>query len=434
MTTIENGWNINRDFTMIPNEIARNPNFTPRAFRVLVYLMSHVEGWRTSTQQIAAAVGMGAGTVKAAVRDLVDGGYLVRRQEHSDAGHFAAVVYRLVDPTAGQKVTSGSTSSNDTNSQRAAGGQKTAGGDSTHLRKRSFQQDQENIPPTPQTDVGAGSPAASSDGHPVRDVSCESVSTQRDPQFPPGNRGSAHTGTGVVPQREHEQEPSNENQRTLPPTPHTGTRPRHTQAQATPGGDGPTTTVTPAEPTPDSALPATPEANHPTEAPPSADTHADDFAEFWAAYPRPVAYADARRAYMRARQKADHATVMTGLYRSVKTWQAQGRDVSKIPYPARWLRGQCWRDGATTSVAVSAAFTTTGGINAPGEVPQAVSGTSGRALGATYGVPTDTGTHGSHHPARRTLTINPHPTYAPFRAKVTTEVLARARTVVGLAA
>lgn len=158
MATIENAWSIQRDFTMLPNSIVRSDRFTPRAFRVLAFLMSHEQGWRTSTERIGKTIGMSAGTVKSAVNDLVELGYLRRVQEHREKGRFGAMTYILVDPTEGQKLDNGTNRENEskpqvtTDSQKTDGG-KTASGKLTPLRKQieenQPQENQKNTPPNP---------------------------------------------------------------------------------------------------------------------------------------------------------------------------------------------------------------------------------------------------------------------------------------------
>lgn len=157
MATIKNGWSIHRDFTMLPNAIVRSADFTPRAFRVLAFLMSHSEGWQTTTERIGQAIGMSAGTVKTAVKDLVEMGYLKRAQEHLDGGRFGAMTYILTDPADVQKLATGATTENTAFPQRMTDGQKTdsgktAGGNLTPIRKPSKEdqpkEDQKNTNPT----------------------------------------------------------------------------------------------------------------------------------------------------------------------------------------------------------------------------------------------------------------------------------------------
>ena len=71
------------------------------------------------------------------------------------------------------------------------------------------------------------------------------------------------------------------------------------------------------------------------------------FAAFWAAYPRPVAKDDARRAWSKAvAGGAAKEEIMAGL----ATYRFDLRENGRfIPYPATWLNGGRWKDGPAPS-------------------------------------------------------------------------------------
>ena len=71
----------------------------------------------------------------------------------------------------------------------------------------------------------------------------------------------------------------------------------------------------------------------------------DGFPEFWKAYPRKVAKADAEKAWAKLQPGAE----LRKLILASVTRQAEGRDWRKdggrfIPYPATWLNGRRWGD------------------------------------------------------------------------------------------
>lgn len=66
-------------FTTIPNELARDPHITANAFRVLVYLRSHDDGFETSARRMYAALNISKEGVANALAAL-------------DAGHWIAKV------------------------------------------------------------------------------------------------------------------------------------------------------------------------------------------------------------------------------------------------------------------------------------------------------------------------------------------------------
>lgn len=89
-----------------------------------------------------------------------------------------------------------------------------------------------------------------------------------------------------------------------------------------------------------------PLVNHPAQN--CADVTSDDleveFAQWWSIVPRKKAKGDARKAFKAARKLASLDELTEGMIRSRRRWEAEGRDASKIPYPATWLRAESWAD------------------------------------------------------------------------------------------
>jgi len=71
------------------------------------------------------------------------------------------------------------------------------------------------------------------------------------------------------------------------------------------------------------------------------------FANFWAAYPRKVSKADARKAFTKAWRKLppfeEELVLAGGLERAKAAWT----DAQFIPHAATWLNGERWQDEAT---------------------------------------------------------------------------------------
>jgi len=71
----------------------------------------------------------------------------------------------------------------------------------------------------------------------------------------------------------------------------------------------------------------------------------DDFDAFWKAYPKKVAKADARKAWVQTKDvRPDITTLINAITANCKTesWMKNGGTF--IPYPATWLRGERWDD------------------------------------------------------------------------------------------
>lgn len=85
---------IAQHFTIIPNEFVRDPEVTPRAARLYMYLVSHENGWKLSIAATMNATGMGRDQVFSALKDLRRMGYVKRYQVVND-GKFAGTTYQV---------------------------------------------------------------------------------------------------------------------------------------------------------------------------------------------------------------------------------------------------------------------------------------------------------------------------------------------------
>jgi hypothetical protein len=72
------------------------------------------------------------------------------------------------------------------------------------------------------------------------------------------------------------------------------------------------------------------------------------FSEFWKAYPRKVAKANAEKAFKKkCSSEADYTAIMRGLQNYVKA--CKGRDPQYIAHPATWINGERWNDEVTAT-------------------------------------------------------------------------------------
>lgn len=87
-------------YTQIPNDWVRDVRLSLKARGLLALLMSHTPGWNMSIRSIAKANGTGLDTVKSAVVELEQFGYLVRSQEQlrQKDGSFADYDWTTTDP------------------------------------------------------------------------------------------------------------------------------------------------------------------------------------------------------------------------------------------------------------------------------------------------------------------------------------------------
>lgn len=79
----------NDQFTLLSNELIRNGDIRPAAFRVAVYVLSHDTKWQVSQTTIGRALKLSRETVAKAFRELEALGYARRVPQYSAAGRQA---------------------------------------------------------------------------------------------------------------------------------------------------------------------------------------------------------------------------------------------------------------------------------------------------------------------------------------------------------
>ena len=97
MPTIRRGRRSEDPFTRVPNETARYNFGKLGPGSVLVYLLSHDEGWTTNERYIAEALGVGRGAVRSAMNVLIEHGFVERNQTRTESGEMGPNTYVVHD-------------------------------------------------------------------------------------------------------------------------------------------------------------------------------------------------------------------------------------------------------------------------------------------------------------------------------------------------
>ena len=84
-------------FTVLPNQLLRDPTLTLQAKGLFALMMSYPDDWEYSVRGLAADIGCGRDKVRSALQNLEDSGYLLREQIHTESGKFAGNLYVLYD-------------------------------------------------------------------------------------------------------------------------------------------------------------------------------------------------------------------------------------------------------------------------------------------------------------------------------------------------
>lgn len=102
-------------FTIIPNATLRDQRLSYTARGVLIELLSHVDGWHVTADDLSEMArrhrgekrGEGRRGIRNAFKELVDHGYLVRRRLKDDSGKFVMVLEVFDTPGHGDADASG---------------------------------------------------------------------------------------------------------------------------------------------------------------------------------------------------------------------------------------------------------------------------------------------------------------------------------------
>lgn len=87
-------------FTVLQNALIRDPRLSLKTKGLFAVLASLPEDWKYSISGLSTVAGVGRDAIRTALKELEKAGYLTRRQEHSEGGHFSGCVYEISDTSS----------------------------------------------------------------------------------------------------------------------------------------------------------------------------------------------------------------------------------------------------------------------------------------------------------------------------------------------
>lgn len=99
MPIVRGHHDFDESFTRIPNAWVRDRRLSLKAIGLLVQLLSHSPGWRVSVASLATNNDCGVELIRSAMKELIDAGYIRRRQERIET-RFGEAVYETCDPSS----------------------------------------------------------------------------------------------------------------------------------------------------------------------------------------------------------------------------------------------------------------------------------------------------------------------------------------------
>lgn len=86
------------EFTSVPNWVVRSPDYSPNAFRLLAYLLSHAQGYELTYQQIERQTTLGRYAINEAAKFLQASGWLELRRDKGPDGRWLAKTWIIKNP------------------------------------------------------------------------------------------------------------------------------------------------------------------------------------------------------------------------------------------------------------------------------------------------------------------------------------------------
>lgn len=96
------------EFTTVPNWVVRDPSYSPNAFRLLAYLLSHADGYELTYGQIERQTTLGRYAINQAAKFLIEAGWLEWEQKQGNDGRYLAKSWIIKDPKKTGPVRNGS--------------------------------------------------------------------------------------------------------------------------------------------------------------------------------------------------------------------------------------------------------------------------------------------------------------------------------------
>ena len=86
------------EYTSVPNWVVRDPSYSPNAFRLLAYLLSHAQGYELKYDQIERQTTLGRYAINEAAKFLISAGWLELRRDKGSDGRWLAKTWIIKDP------------------------------------------------------------------------------------------------------------------------------------------------------------------------------------------------------------------------------------------------------------------------------------------------------------------------------------------------
>jgi hypothetical protein len=106
MSIIRKHLDVVDNYTIVPNDWARDESLSFQAIGLLTQLLSHRDGWEVSVRSLAGKHRAGRDAIRSMVAELETAGYLKRVQNrHEATQRFSETIWETQDPRSGEPLT-----------------------------------------------------------------------------------------------------------------------------------------------------------------------------------------------------------------------------------------------------------------------------------------------------------------------------------------
>ena len=93
---------LRKGFTVLPNSTLRDNRLSLKTRAILAIMVSMPDDWDYTVSGLATICDVGKDAVRTSLRELEACGYLIRKQQHNEAGHFRRNEYIVTDEPTGE--------------------------------------------------------------------------------------------------------------------------------------------------------------------------------------------------------------------------------------------------------------------------------------------------------------------------------------------
>ena len=90
----------NTGYTQVLNEVLYNKNISLRAKGLYAYLFSKPDEWQFHWEVMTTEIQETKGQMYPAIKELIEAGYIIRKQAKNENGVFGGIIYEFLDPCA----------------------------------------------------------------------------------------------------------------------------------------------------------------------------------------------------------------------------------------------------------------------------------------------------------------------------------------------